>query len=81
MHRFGPRPSLNWPNAAGLAAGVALDALLGDPRRGHPVALSGRAAQAAEARLYTDDWLRGPAARSGVHGRLRPRRGPPGSAR
>lgn len=40
-------------------AGVAADALLGDPRRGHPVALFGRAAQAAEDRLYADSALRG----------------------
>lgn len=53
------RPCLNWPNAAGLACGVALDALLGDPRRGHPVAIFGRAAQAAEDRLYADDRLHG----------------------
>ena len=48
-----------WPLAAGLAAGVALDALLGDPRRRHPVALFGRAAAALEARDYTDDRLGG----------------------
>ena len=35
----GSRP--RWPLAAGLAAGVALDALLGDPRRCHPVAVFG----------------------------------------
>ena len=44
-----PRCS-RWPLAAGLAAGVALDALLGDPRRFHPVAGFGRAAAALEAR-------------------------------
>jgi len=48
-----------WPLAAGLAAGVALDALLGDPRRGHPVAAFGRAAAALEARDYADSRLRG----------------------
>src|SRR5439155_1572727 len=37
-----------WPLAAGLIAGVALDALVGDPRRGHPVAAFGRAAAAVE---------------------------------
>jgi len=51
----------SWPLAAGLAAGTALDALLGDPRRGHPVALFGRAARAAEGRVYADDRLRGAA--------------------
>ena len=48
-----------WPLAAGLAAGVALDALLGDPRRGHPVAAFGRAAAALEARDYADSRPRG----------------------
>jgi adenosylcobinamide-phosphate synthase len=38
---------------------VALDALLGDPRRHHPVALFGQAAAALEARDYQDDKLRG----------------------
>src|SRR5438046_1238863 len=33
-----------WPVAAGLIAGVALDVLVGDPRRGHPVAAFGWAA-------------------------------------
>ena len=50
-----------WPLAAGLAAGVALDALLGDPRRGHPVAAFGRAAAALESRDYADSRLRGTA--------------------
>jgi adenosylcobinamide-phosphate synthase len=50
-----------WPLAAGLAAGVALDALLGDPRRGHPVAAFGRAAAALEARDYADSRRRGAA--------------------
>lgn len=36
----------------GLALGVALDALFADPRRGHPVAIFGRAAGALEERLY-----------------------------
>jgi adenosylcobinamide-phosphate synthase len=50
-----------WPVAAGLAIGVALDALLGDPRRGHPVAAFGRAAAALEARDYADTRRRGAA--------------------
>jgi adenosylcobinamide-phosphate synthase len=54
-------PARGWPLAAGLAAGVALDALLGDPRRGHPVAAFGRAAAALEARDYADSRLRGAA--------------------
>jgi adenosylcobinamide-phosphate synthase len=39
-------------NAVGLLAGYGLDLLLGDPRRGHPVAGYGRAAAALERRLY-----------------------------
>jgi adenosylcobinamide-phosphate synthase len=54
-------PARGWPLAAGLAAGVALDALFGDPRRGHPVAAFGRAAAALEARDYADSRLRGAA--------------------
>src|SRR5512146_631272 len=50
-----------WPLAVGLAAGVALDALVGDPRRGHPVAAFGRAATALEARDYADSRRRGAA--------------------
>jgi adenosylcobinamide-phosphate synthase len=48
-----------WSLAGGIMAGVAADALLGDPRRGHPVALFGRAAQVIEDRLYADNGLRG----------------------
>ena len=40
--------------AAGLALGAALDQLLGDPRRGHPVAAFGRLAAALERRTYAD---------------------------
>jgi adenosylcobinamide-phosphate synthase len=39
---------------AGLLVGALADALLGDPRRGHPVAGFGRAAAAMEARCYAD---------------------------
>src|SRR5712672_2658171 len=46
-HNERVRKRSRWPLAAGLIAGVALDALLGDPRRGHPVAAFGRAAAAA----------------------------------
>ena len=56
-----PRRRPHWPLAVGLAAGVALDALLGDPRRGHPVAAFGRAAAALEARDYADSRPRGAA--------------------
>ncbi|SCF07697.1 adenosylcobinamide-phosphate synthase [Micromonospora mirobrigensis] len=48
-------------NAAGLVAGYALDAWLGDPRRWHPVAGFGRAAGALERRLYRPDRLAGAA--------------------
>lgn len=45
--------------AAGILTGAMADALLGDPRRGHPVALFGRAAQAVQGRAYADSRLRG----------------------
>ncbi|MFE1549034.1 cobalamin biosynthesis protein [Streptomyces sp. NPDC058718] len=38
----------------GAALGLAVDRLVGDPRRGHPVAAFGRAAAAVEARLHHD---------------------------
>jgi adenosylcobinamide-phosphate synthase len=53
----GRRPGL--PLAAGLLAGVALDSLLGDPRRHHPVAGFGQAAAALERRLYAPTRPRG----------------------
>ncbi|MFC7341972.1 cobalamin biosynthesis protein [Saccharopolyspora griseoalba] len=40
--------------AVGLLLGVAADAALGDPERGHPVAAFGRLAQAAERALHRD---------------------------
>lgn len=40
--------------AIGLLLGVAADAILADPRRGHPVAVFGGLAQRAEVRLYRD---------------------------
>lgn len=43
----------------GLAAGYALDTAFGDPRRGHPVALFGRAAGALECRIWADSRSRG----------------------
>jgi adenosylcobinamide-phosphate synthase len=42
------------PSAAGLALGAAADLLLGDPRRGHPVAGFGAAAAALERRVWRD---------------------------
>ncbi|HEX8092754.1 cobalamin biosynthesis protein [Jatrophihabitans sp.] len=47
------------PVAAGLSLGVLADELLGDPRRGHPVAGFGTAAAALERRLYHDTKLAG----------------------
>lgn len=41
-------------HARGLLAGYAADRLLGDPRRGHPVAGFGRLAQRTERALYRD---------------------------
>ncbi|PLW72769.1 cobalamin biosynthesis protein, partial [Streptomyces sp. DJ] len=40
--------------AFGAALGHLGDLLLGDPRRGHPVAVFGRAAAAVEQRLWRD---------------------------
>ncbi|MEV7369629.1 cobalamin biosynthesis protein [Streptomyces sp. NPDC090301] len=40
--------------AYGAAAGLVVDLLVGDPRRGHPVAAFGRAAAAVENRLHHD---------------------------
>ncbi|MFF8602853.1 cobalamin biosynthesis protein [Streptomyces sp. NPDC015232] len=53
------RTSATGSFAYGAAAGLAVDLLLGDPRRGHPVAAFGRAASAVERRLYRDDRGRG----------------------
>ena len=49
----------DWPLAAGLIGGVATDAVLGDPRRGHPVALFGRAVMVLEQAVYADERPRG----------------------
>lgn len=43
----------------GMLAGVAIDAVLADPRRGHPVALFGTAAAGVERRVYGDGRARG----------------------
>ncbi|HTT53759.1 MAG TPA: cobalamin biosynthesis protein [Streptosporangiaceae bacterium] len=47
--------------AAGLLAGGLLDLVLGDPRRGHPVAAFGTAAARAETVLWSDSRGRGAA--------------------
>lgn len=51
----------DWALAAGLASGVAVDALAGDPRNAHPVALFGRVMAAVERRVYADRRSRGAA--------------------
>jgi adenosylcobinamide-phosphate synthase len=43
-----------WARPAGLLLGTAADAVLGDPRRGHPVAGFGALAVALERRCYAD---------------------------
>ncbi|MEU5693759.1 cobalamin biosynthesis protein [Actinosynnema sp. NPDC020468] len=45
--------------AVGLVLGVAADAVLGDPKRFHPVAGFGRAAAALERRVYRDHQVSG----------------------
>ncbi len=45
--------------AAGLVTGYVTDALFGDPRRGHPVALFGSAAARLDHRLWADSKPRG----------------------
>ncbi len=53
------RSPTGWPLAGGLVAGVLTDALAGDPARGHPVALFGRAATTLERRMHADQRSRG----------------------
>jgi len=48
------RSVADWPLASGLIAGAVADALIGDPARGHPVALFGRLMAALEQHLYAD---------------------------
>ena len=54
-----PGPSASAARAAGIAVGVVLDAVLGDPAHGHPVAAFGRMATALESRLYRPTRTRG----------------------
>jgi adenosylcobinamide-phosphate synthase len=44
----------SWPTAVGIAGGIGLDALLADPRRGHPVAAFGSVADRAERLVHKD---------------------------
>ena len=52
---------MSWPSAVGIAGGLGLDALLADPRRGHPVAAFGTVAGRAEQVLHRDSRLAGAA--------------------
>ena len=61
-------PSGGWPAPAGLAAGLLLDALVGDPRRAHPVAAFGSAAAAVERRAYRDSRAAGLGYATGLTG-------------
>ena len=45
--------------AAGIAAGVVADRIVGDPERHHPVAAYGNAVSRAERRWYADSVPRG----------------------
>ena len=45
--------------ALGLLIGAAVDDVVGDPRRGHPVAAYGRLVAATERLLHADDVQRG----------------------
>ncbi|OBJ73394.1 cobalamin biosynthesis protein [Mycobacterium sp. 1274756.6] len=49
------------PRAAGIALGYLLDAAVGDPRRGHPVAGFGQVAAVLERATYRDNRLAGAA--------------------
>ena len=61
-------PRSAWPSAAGIAVGLAADALLGDPRRGHPVAGFGTVAALLERRTHRDSRAVGAAYASGLTG-------------
>lgn len=47
-------PRRDWPLALGLIGGAIVDAIAGDPARGHPVALFGQIMNAVEQRIYAD---------------------------
>ena len=51
--------STRWQLVSGLLIGTVADAAFGDPRRGHPVAMFGRAAAGLEHCSYADSRLRG----------------------
>ncbi|NED98585.1 cobalamin biosynthesis protein [Phytoactinopolyspora halotolerans] len=50
---------MTWATTTGLAAGAIADAIVGDPRRGHPVAGFGHVADRLERRWWTDSKVRG----------------------
>ena len=54
----GPRQPASRPVPAGTAVAVS-GALIGDLRRGHPVAAFSRGAAKLETRMYADEWFRG----------------------
>ncbi len=49
----------HWPTAVGLAAGLGLDLVFADPRRGHPVAAFGTVAERLEQVMHRDARLAG----------------------
>jgi adenosylcobinamide-phosphate synthase len=49
-----PSSRAGWSAPVGIAGGLGLDALLGDPRRGHPVAAFGSVAARAERVVHRD---------------------------
>lgn len=53
------RHTSRWTRAWGLVAGVAVDRVVADPQRGHPVALFGTVAAQLERLLYTPSRVRG----------------------
>lgn len=56
------------PTALGMAVGLLVDVVVGDPRRVHPVAAFGRVAATAERALYRDDRTAGAAYTVGLVG-------------
>ncbi|MFD0773410.1 hypothetical protein ACFQZ2_05655, partial [Streptomonospora algeriensis] len=50
-----------WPISAGMLCGAALDRVLPDPRRGHPVAVYGQAVARLEQQVYRPSRARGAA--------------------
>jgi len=59
LSRPGRPTAAGLPAAAGALAGGVLDAVLADPRRGHPVAAFGAVASRAESRIWSDSRIRG----------------------